>query len=491
METRDTNRIFKEVAQLAGDIVFCYDLITKKFMQYSDKAEISRYGAWMFDFANAMVVSNMIYEEDIERYKNLMSRIVRGDDGNLEGVFRMRLHASSDYRWQHIFARTKYDMGKPVEVIGRISDIHAYMTSLRGSMRVGDAGKDVETGIRDMDAFLDEIVRYGRIHRDHTMLACIIFNLPAYDAVIGQSTGEESEEFLVNITRRLERSFPCSAVIGRTGVHRFGVFTSGMNLAMELGPSIDSARRSLEELGKQYGVMLDVNVGACVEENESGAEAILYDRARAALAEANKKGLGNVIFYSEKPERLPETEQDAGAGDDLIVEYALRLFRDSVALSGEGWESREETNDRIRKGISALTAKVGERYGLDRIAISLCDDGKYCEYMQWRSENIKDIPEGGILHVVGPQESIEEKVGVDVPYIINNVAAYPDDSQYGQRIGMTQLKSVAQRAFWCSTGIKGIVSIERYRGLKPWTGQELEILDVTKYVAEFCAKYMG
>ena len=35
----ESGDIFREVAQAAGDIVFKYDLKTKKFMQYSDRSE--------------------------------------------------------------------------------------------------------------------------------------------------------------------------------------------------------------------------------------------------------------------------------------------------------------------------------------------------------------------------------------------------------------------------------------------------------------------
>ena len=56
---KEAGDIFREVAQAAGDIVFRYDLKTKKFMQYSDKSELSKYGSWLqdFDFANFLRLS--------------------------------------------------------------------------------------------------------------------------------------------------------------------------------------------------------------------------------------------------------------------------------------------------------------------------------------------------------------------------------------------------------------------------------------------------
>ena len=124
---KEAGDIFREVAQAAGDIVFRYDLKTKKFMQYSDKSELSKYGSWLQDFDFAMVNANMIYQEDIDDFFKLTAEIKRGAEGTIEGIFRMRLHVSADYRWYRLVARTKYDSTGAVEVLGRVTDIHDYM----------------------------------------------------------------------------------------------------------------------------------------------------------------------------------------------------------------------------------------------------------------------------------------------------------------------------------------------------------------------------
>ena len=74
MGNRENESIFKEVAQAAGDIVFRYDLLTRKFMQYSDRIELSKYGSWLYDFDNAMISAEMIYSEDIDNFRKLMAQ---------------------------------------------------------------------------------------------------------------------------------------------------------------------------------------------------------------------------------------------------------------------------------------------------------------------------------------------------------------------------------------------------------------------------------
>ena len=60
---KEAGDIFREVAQAAGDIVFRYDLKTKKFMQYSDKSELSKYGSWLQDFDFAMVNKERLFSQ--------------------------------------------------------------------------------------------------------------------------------------------------------------------------------------------------------------------------------------------------------------------------------------------------------------------------------------------------------------------------------------------------------------------------------------------
>ena len=79
----ESGDIFREVAQAAGDIVFKYDLKTKKFMQYSDRSELSKYGSWLQDFDMAMVNAKMIKSEDVESFLKLTTRIKRGESGTI------------------------------------------------------------------------------------------------------------------------------------------------------------------------------------------------------------------------------------------------------------------------------------------------------------------------------------------------------------------------------------------------------------------------
>ena len=75
---RETGDIFREVSQAAGDIVFRYDIVTEKFMQYSDRSELAKYGAWLSDFDSSMINAKMIYPDDVETFQKLLRAAMLG-----------------------------------------------------------------------------------------------------------------------------------------------------------------------------------------------------------------------------------------------------------------------------------------------------------------------------------------------------------------------------------------------------------------------------
>ena len=174
---RETGDIFREVSQAAGDIVFRYDIVTEKFMQYSDRSELAKYGAWLSDFDSSMINAKMIYPDDVETFQKLADRIKSGDVGTIEGFFRMRLHISADYRWYRLLARTKFEQGVPVEVLGRVTDVHDYMASPK-EKAVGTIGHIMDMmGLSDEKEVIETLERYASKHKSDVMLACVIYDI--------------------------------------------------------------------------------------------------------------------------------------------------------------------------------------------------------------------------------------------------------------------------------------------------------------------------
>lgn len=487
METREEN-IFKEVALAAGDIVFRYDLVTLKFMRYSDKIELSRYGSWLYDFDNALIGAEMIHPEDTDTFRMLMERVKKGDGRNIEGMFRMRIHASGDYRWQHLTACTIYKNGIPVEVVGRATDVHRLMTD--GSLGGMDEriDKNDMTGLLDRNTMLDTIARFERIHKNDFMAACIIFNIPAYDAVVSRLDMEKSREFLINLIRCIRRNFPFGTLVGRVDIHRFAVFTSELNSPADIGEAVSKCMQSIMDYGRKYREQLGekqllCSVGVDLESNHEGVGAVIYSRAQKALEKANEKGLGRVSFFSDKEEKTLTEKNESHGQQDMITEYALGIMSNNPqAGSGISLD--------IAASIKGLAKSLSDKFGFERAAVSVCRDGQYEECGQWKSDCIKQLPEGSLLHIMGAKEDIEEKVNFWEPYIVHDVFSYPDSSRYGRMVGTTAVRSFIQTGFECSNGIRGIVSFEYYTQPHVWKEREIELFDTVKYVADFFAKYI-
>lgn len=478
MRVTEEGNIFKQVAQMAGDIVFKYDLVTGKFMQYSDKIELSRYGSWIFDFVNSSIAANMIHKDDVDVFRNVMGRITRGESGSIEGMFRMRIHASSEYRWSYVHAQTRFVDGKAVEVIGRITDEQVHYERMKHSRDF--AGRNTAAADDDKELFLQDIVRYSRNHRTDVMSACVIFDYPAYTYICENYGKADAEEFAFHVTSNIRRSFPFGTVIRHIGGNLFGVFLGSINLLDDIGPAIEFARQRINLLAGQYKTSMEASVGVCMDNNRGGAELDFYEKAKMALGNAYNNGSHKVEFFTHtESEELDLKQQSEETSDSFIMEYALKYLGD-------------DSDDRmsIKSIVDNLVGLIGKNLGIDRVAVSLCKDGVYREYSNWQNDKLKGRPEGSFLHVVGKADIIESAIDREKGFVVSNVFSYPDDSPYGQMISSTAVVSIAQKRFE-TNGAKGVVSMEFYGMPHTWTQGELDALAVAGQVADICVKYLN
>ena len=488
---KEVGDIFREVAQAAGDIVFRYDLKTRKFMQYSDRSELSKYGSWLQDFDAAMINAKMIYPDDIEGFLKLTAKIKSGEPGTIEGIFRMRLHISADYRWYRLIARTKFDEQGPYEVLGRVSDIHNYIMSSRENAEGGTGHRIDMMGLSDRNGVMDALARYKRRHKSDTMFACILFDVPEYDRIVCGLSHAKSEELLINLIRRIRRGYPHGTLVCRVGVHRFAVFTGGITTLTELGDAVAKSMNGITELGEQYiqqldGRVLGAHVGIDFENNYDGVENVIYERALSALASAEEKECGEIVFFKQPQENANSFEAASAEPEDMIAEYVIGLLSDE--------EPEELTVEERRTHVMAcmriLLEKLSVKYGFERASMSVCRDGRYAEYMQWNTKVLEAIPEGCLLHVEGGQSMVESKVTFWEPYLVSDVYSYPDSSEYGRVVALSAVRSFAQSGFECTNGVRGIVSFEFYTQPHVWSDEEINAFNTVKYVADFCARYI-
>ena len=483
--------IFREVAQAAGDIVFRYDLKTEKFMQYSDRSELSKYGSWLQNFDSAMINAKMIYPDDIEEFLRLTSRIKSGEAGNIEGIFRMRLHISSDYRWYRLIARTMFDEQGPYEVLGRVSDIHNYMMASRENAEGGTGHKMDMMGLSDESAVMDALVRYKRKHKSETMLACILFDVPEYDRIVCGLSHAKSEELLINLIRHIRRGYPHGTLVCRVGIHRFAVFTGGITTLNELGEAVAKSMHGISELGEQYmkqldGRVLGAYVGIDFESNYDGVENVIYGRALSALGTTEGKNIGEIAFFKQPEKNANSFEAASAEPEDMIAEYVIDLLRDEEPDE----HSLEDRRAHVMACMRILFEKLADKYGFERVSMSVCRSGEDVEYIQWSTKEIDAIPDGCLLHVEGGQDMVESKVTFWEPYIVGDVYSYPDSSEYGRMIALSAVRSFAQAGFECTNGVRGIVSFEFYTQPHMWSNDEINAFNTVRYVADFCVRYI-
>lgn len=469
--------VFKEVAMMAGDIVFRYDMLTHKFMQYTDREEVSKYGAWMINLSKTKEYERMVHDNDRNRYNQLMEYITSGNKEFIEGEFRLKMQGDREYVWYRIMGKTVYDSGRPVEVIGRISNINHYKNAV-------DAAKIKYTaaGIMGADEFLEMICQKCEEADLYTQFVCIQAELPEYYKILNKV--KDTNELLINIMSRLKRCFSYGCVIGRLAFNRFGIFTSDMNQIMDIVPSISAFQNSIREMGELYGVESCVSAGVSILINSEGAALNLLDNSYDALKEASYQSGGGIVFYSKKVE---EAAKEALSLDEA-GHYNAQIPPSGRGLISYGYNILMERHS-CRESVSRVLEVVASFSGVERAGVYLLTEKGYERYVCWESEPIREMPEALLFNIRCDRQVVEAVIGVDSPYIVNDVRAYPDDSEYGRAVSMSSVISVVQCMFECNNGVKGIVSFENYREPHTWSERDFESLKVIGSIAEFYSRY--
>ncbi len=471
--------VFKEVAVMAGDIVFRYDLLTRKFMQYTDREEVSKYGAWMFNLEKTTEYAKMVHDNDRDRYSELIKSITEGNRRFIEGEFRLKMQGDREYSWYRITGKTIYNNDRAVEVIGRISNINHYKNAV-------DLAKIKYTaaGIMGADEFLSMILKKCADADLYTQFVCIQAEIPEYYEMFAAVKEQDSGELLINIMSRLKRCFSYGCIIGRLAFNRFGIFTSDMNQIMDIIPSINAFKNSISDMGALYGIDAHVNAGVSILINSEGAANNLLSNSYDALKEASYQKEVGVVFYSKKVE---------AAAKDALAEHETGYHNAQIPPTGKSLISygynilmeRHSCRESVARVLEVATAFCS----VERACVYLVTRKGYEKYVSWESDALKEVSDAALLKLNSDKQLIESGLSVDKPYIVDDVRNYPDDSEYGMMINSSGVLSVAQYMFECNNGVKGIVSFENYKQPHTWCDKDFESIKGMGSIAEFYSRY--
>ena len=463
MNNADAYRI---AASMTGEIIFNYDISTHKLMMYSDKAEISKYGSWIYGFKNTFTSQSKIHEEDQEIFDEFAEFVEDGASAYYENSFRMALGNSGDFKPYHVVARTIYDGNKqPEAVVGKFIDVDKMKELLL--INVSD-NKRKSTDLVDESAFISRLYAHKPVS-DDTELAVICFKVEDIDSITEKLGKEGTKSFFKDIVRRVRRSFMYKVSVGQLADSTFGIFVRNIGDISVLLDAFENFRSSIYGLCYSNGVSTRTDYGICTmkEKDFYKLPVAIYQKAAEALSVAAKRSQASVVFakedmkdYSEDEER----EREEKAFLDELLESSCSQF-----AAGKGFV-------RVLKD---TFAKAGAYIHADRISFNLRNDGVYDEYLVWESESTSDIRNGNLLHITGDAGVYEKKITTK-GYIRNDVYDYPDDSEYGRKLLSSSVKSVAQIMYEHENAdgsiSVGILSAENYKETHYWSKSEIRTI---------------
>lgn len=463
--------VFKVAASMTGDLVFKYDLHTKKLMMYSDKPEIGKYGSWIFGFKNSIIAQSKVHEEDTLAFSEFAEYVEEANSSFYEGNFRIKLAGNQEFRMYHIVAKTLFDdEHNPEKVIGKFMDVENYKEMLL--INVSDSVSGGVTDLVDESGFISRIyARRNRVIENPGNIVTICFTVGDYDEVKNALGKEKTKGYYVEIVRRVKSTLLFDLSVGQLNDNTFGVFIGNVRDMLDFLNCFESLQYSIKGLGYTMGVNPRIDYGVCVmnQEEFEPIPVAVYQQSVEALNQATRRSSESVVFAKNDDGKYEENEEIVADKDfvNKLLESAFTAFNSGA--------------DNIHM-LKEIFGKVGERFNIDRITYNTKHDEKYDEYITWSGEKIDDIRGGSLLHILGDAKVYDDIIGAD-GYVRNDIYDYPDDSEYGRKLMSSAVRSVVQKRF-SHNNMTGIVSFENYNQPHYWDNKELTtisaIMDVVK-----------
>ncbi|HEX6978232.1 MAG TPA: PAS domain-containing protein [Alphaproteobacteria bacterium] len=126
MALRDSQRLFRRIAEVTPDIVYIYDLVEHRNVYINGRIKtVLGYSEAEIRQLRGQAIRSLIHRDDLRQIlgKRLVFARV-SDDETIEREFRLR-HADGTWRWFHnreiVFAR--HDDGRPRQILGLLTDV--------------------------------------------------------------------------------------------------------------------------------------------------------------------------------------------------------------------------------------------------------------------------------------------------------------------------------------------------------------------------------
>lgn len=296
---QNEQELMKTAFELTDDALFDYD-IQKRSIRYSNNFA-RRFGICDYyeNFPETMIAqTNAILPEDAEGFRKMVEDANRGVYSENSEELRFREPNGTIVYFLHRYRILFDQVGEPVRVIGKMTDITRYKEEV--DMLMQKSEKDPLTGLYNKgttESLIKEILKMRRFHDTHHALMIIdADNFKEINDKLGHLQGDI---VLKNLAERLQALFRSDDVVGRIGGDEFFVFAKNYKSTNILEKKAGEICRLFHETYQINGIAVEasVSVGIALCPQDATDFETLYQCADKALYAIKARGKDNYCFY--------------------------------------------------------------------------------------------------------------------------------------------------------------------------------------------------
>ncbi len=357
LKISEENELFRSTLAFTNDALFSIDINKNTLRLVGDAPKSFGMPSEVVDFVEIMQEFGIIYQDDVDDFKELISNMKQGIEKNM----KLRLNSLDGRNDWYVIEYTlrKNENGAVYEVVGKIHNIQ------EGMELQDKANTDLLTGCLNKITFESYVCSYFEEKNQTLSHAFIIIDIDDFKAVNDNLGHYFGDIVLKEIAGKLKRIFRETDYISRIGGDEFAVLMKNIN---DVNKITEKAKEILAVLNNTYqgdngSYTITGSVGICLYPLDGLNYVDVYKNADAALYHSKSKGKNTYTFYNtdlDKGTMINTTPFD-------VANRALSYYFDQeVAM--DVFNLLFEMED-YKKSVDIVLGHIGEHFGVDRCYI--------------------------------------------------------------------------------------------------------------------------
>ncbi|MFI3231020.1 MAG: diguanylate cyclase [bacterium] len=379
--------LFHKITEISDEIIFRLDLKTNIIQFISNSSSKFGNNTFMENFPQSFLQLDLIYEDDIPIFLDLVEDIKKGAHKYVE--FRYKTDSGELEWYKPIYTFVKDSNELPILVIGKLVNIN------NQKILQEQAKKDLLTGFLNKvstEVEINDLITTSNSN-EHALFIIDLDNFKAINDNFGHHFGDF---VLKEISSELRNCFRKDDILGRIGGDEFIIVMKNcgdLNIAMEKAGQVCNRllKTYTSSEGESYSISGSIGIATYPKDGETFE--LLYKRADKALYNSKETGRNKFTIYDK--DFTNQSYKNMGEGVVPEIEYIDHINNSKYEVVDfrviEEVLSCFYEQITIEKTIIKILKFLCEYYKIDRSYIFIANyaNTKYINTYQWEIEDIE------------------------------------------------------------------------------------------------------